>query len=575
MSKPCRRPSRAEIKEQRSHKRQQEQALRAQQRRDGRLPRTPPPLPNATSTYASIGEEQQAREAAVSGQIRVLRRELPALLKRLGQIPNPRHPNKCRHRLTVLLLYGLLMFVVQFAARREVNREMTRPQFEANLKLLFPELETLPHADTLFRLLRDIDVAHLEQAHVDLVRRLIRAKTFRRYLINHAYPIAMDGSQKFTRDILWDENPLQRTLGQAEQQHTQYFVYVLEASLSFQNGLVIPLLSEFLEYAKGDTDANKQACEQRAFARLSERIKALFPRLPILLLLDGLYANGPVMQRCHQYHWDFMIVLKDQDLSTVWEEYHALHAVQPNYFHRHWGRRRQRFSWVNAIAYAFDQRGRRHLRLHVVVCEESWEVVDAQGNTLTKTAHHAWLSSQPLNRDNLHERCNLAARYRWGIEANFLVEKHQGYHYEHAFALNWNAMKGYHYLHAPGPPVQRPGPPRPPPARAVSRTGRARRHCLHPLLLCRALARPRADAPPARPALATPARVNSPPRRTGQGGPPIERGGTACPATPRTAEPSPTVHPGAPQAPLSPPPPPSQAAPARPPPDPTTNWAAR
>ena len=68
----------------------------------------------------------------------------------------------------MLLLYGLLMFVFQFASRRAVNRELTRPQFEANLRLLFPELETLPHADTLFRLLRDIDVAQLEQAHVDL-----------------------------------------------------------------------------------------------------------------------------------------------------------------------------------------------------------------------------------------------------------------------------------------------------------------------------------------------------------------------------------------------------------------------
>ena len=61
MSKPGRRPSRAEIKEQRSHKRQQERALREQQRRDGLLPRTPPPLPNTCSTYASIAEEQQAR----------------------------------------------------------------------------------------------------------------------------------------------------------------------------------------------------------------------------------------------------------------------------------------------------------------------------------------------------------------------------------------------------------------------------------------------------------------------------------------------------------------------------------
>ena len=47
--------------------------------------------------------------------MRVLRRELPALLEQLGQIPDPRNPNKCRHQLTVLLLYGLLMFVVQFA----------------------------------------------------------------------------------------------------------------------------------------------------------------------------------------------------------------------------------------------------------------------------------------------------------------------------------------------------------------------------------------------------------------------------------------------------------------------------
>ncbi|WP_157817397.1 transposase family protein [Candidatus Thiodictyon syntrophicum] len=446
MSKPCRRLSRAAIKEQRAHKKQQEQALRQQQRQDGLIPRVPAPLPNRCSAYATLAEEQQAREAAVSGQVRVLRRELPALLAALGQIPEPRNPKKCRHRLTVLLLYGLLMFVFQFASRRAVNRELTHPQFEANLRLLFPELETLPHADTLFRLLRDIDVTHLEQAHIDLVRRLIRAKTFRRYLINHAYPIAIDGSQKFTRDHLWDENLLERQVGAEDARHTQYFVYVLEASLAFHNGLVIPLLSEFLEYAKGDTKADKQDCERRAFTRLSARIKTLFPRLPILLLLDGLYADGPVMQCCHQYHWQFMIVFKDKDLPTVWEEFHALHAVQPAGCQRDWGERHQRFSWVNAIDYAFSNNTRRHLSLHVVVCEETWETIDEQGARLTKTARHAWLSSQPLSRANAHERCNLGARYRWGIEAGFLVEKHQGYHYEHAFALNWNAMKGYHYL---------------------------------------------------------------------------------------------------------------------------------
>ena len=47
-------------------------------------------------------------------------------------------------------------------------------------------------------------------------------------------------------------------------------------------------LEVFLEHALGDTEAQKQDCELRAFARFSDRLKTLFPRLPILLLLDGL-----------------------------------------------------------------------------------------------------------------------------------------------------------------------------------------------------------------------------------------------------------------------------------------------
>jgi hypothetical protein len=43
----------------------------------------------------------------VTGQLRILRRELPHLLERLEKIPDLRDPRKCRHKLTVLLLYGL------------------------------------------------------------------------------------------------------------------------------------------------------------------------------------------------------------------------------------------------------------------------------------------------------------------------------------------------------------------------------------------------------------------------------------------------------------------------------------
>ncbi len=355
------------------------------------------------------------------------------------------------------MLYGLLMFVLQLSSRREANREMTKPQFKKNLRMLFPGLNDLPHADSLFRLLSTIDTDQIEQALVELIKRIIKKKKFTRYLINNCYPIAIDGTQKMPFNTLWCEQLLQRKSCKGktsadvdtgvEEEKYQYYVYVLEANLSFQNGMVIPLLSEFLEYEQGDMENNKQDCEQRAFKRLAKRLKRYFPRLPILLLLDGLYANGPIMEQCHKYHWQFMIVLKDDSLPTVWEEFDSLLKLLPeNNDQIKWGVRRQAFKWVNDIEYYFGSNDRNKRIIHVVTCDETWEVVDKKGEIVTKHSRHAWISSRPLNRNNLHERCNLGARYRWGIEACILVEKHQGYNYEHCFALNWQAMKGYHYL---------------------------------------------------------------------------------------------------------------------------------
>jgi len=119
--------------------------------------------------------------------MRILKAQLPALLKRLNTIPEPRNPKKIKHSLTLLMLYGLFMFVFQLSSRRQANSQMTRPQFKENLRLLFPELDDLPHADTLFRLLSKIDVDQIESALVELIKRLIAKKKFHRYLMRLAH----------------------------------------------------------------------------------------------------------------------------------------------------------------------------------------------------------------------------------------------------------------------------------------------------------------------------------------------------------------------------------------------------
>jgi hypothetical protein len=138
--------------------------LRRERREAGLSPYPLATTANSKSRFASTEEESEARTETVTGLILLMRQMLPVLLKRWGKIPDPRNPKKLKHRLTVLLLYGILVFVFQYGSRRAANAEITRPMFEHNLRLLFPQLARLPHSDTLFRRLCRIDVGHIEQA---------------------------------------------------------------------------------------------------------------------------------------------------------------------------------------------------------------------------------------------------------------------------------------------------------------------------------------------------------------------------------------------------------------------------
>jgi len=445
-----RRVDAAAIRSVRRNRRAARETLREAQQMNGFTAASKPTVANHLSPYESREEERESREKAVVEKVALIRAQLPTLLAQLARIPDPRQPKKIKHKLTVLMIYGILGFVLQMASRREANREMSRPVFRENLMLLFPDLESIPHHDTLMRLLDRIDVEQIQDAHIALVRSLIRKRKFQRLLVEGYYPIAIDGTQKFRTFTLWDEHYLERTVGDEKNTRTQYYVGVLEANLAFRNGLSIPLMSEFFDYQQGDGGREKQDCERRAFYRLAERLRSAFPRLPIMLLLDGLYPTGPAMEVCTKYRWQFMIVLQDGSLPQVWEEYRGLvRLLEPEERYRMiWGDREQCFHWVNAIDYEYEREGRkRSITIHMVVCEERWQEIDPDtGQPIDKSSRHVWLSSTALNKDNVHTRCNLAARHRWAIESGILVEKHYGYCYEHRFAYSWSAMKGYHYL---------------------------------------------------------------------------------------------------------------------------------
>lgn len=72
------------------------------------------------------------------------------------------------------------------SSRRQVNLQMSRGVFKENLYKMFPELKTLPHADTRARFLEDIeDVEQIQDCAIELFKDLVRQKKLQNHLIKN------------------------------------------------------------------------------------------------------------------------------------------------------------------------------------------------------------------------------------------------------------------------------------------------------------------------------------------------------------------------------------------------------
>lgn len=401
---------------------------------------------NCKSPYATITDEQNARCDIMAQQIMAWRKLLPSLLKKFSRIPDPRRTQSIKHKLVVLMIFGLLAFVFRMSSRREMNRELTGATVNNNLKKIFPELDSIPHADTLARMLEKTNPKEIEGAHIELVRDLIKNKKFKKLLINGCIPISVDGAQKLFRDgLLHDSHWLQRTVGNDLKTQQQY-VYTIEANITLKNGLNIPLLTEYL-YMKNNLLINpitKQDCELNAFERLADKLKSYFPRQKIILFMDALYATQTVMGIVHKNKWEYVINLpknKLTDFAKILNKKRKDKITIPNQlFYRE---RQQEFYWVNNIEYGYDW----ELKINLVACQEQREEINQlTGLVEKKYSEHVWISSIPISINNAHEICNLGARKKGFIEDNMNTEKHRGYHYTHSYSYNWNAMQCFHVL---------------------------------------------------------------------------------------------------------------------------------
>ena len=329
----------------------------------------------------------------------------------------------------------LLMYLCRLGARQMVSSNLRDGSSEmAGLYSLLFDYEGVPHGDTVNNLLCRVDVDQVQGCVHNMVKSLVRKKVlYNGRLMGKWYMLAIDGTWVMSSKRRHCDHCLTVTHGDS----TTYYHPVLEAKIVLPSGLAISVMSEFVE--NDVPGAGKQDCELKALYRLLGRLKEAFAQMDFCLLLDGLYPNGEVLQTCKDNDWAYIIVLKDDQLGSVQEEYKSLLQLEPtnrlNPPREKGSSKTSEYRWASNIAYR-DTKGRDHI-VHVVECGQT----DAGKTTKFKS-----ITNIKPSKGNVQVLCE-AGRCRWKIEnEGFNVQKNQGYRLEHAYTRDPNGWKVFYLV---------------------------------------------------------------------------------------------------------------------------------
>lgn len=358
----------------------------------------------------------------------------------ISEMDDPRNQSYITYTQADLGYMAILKNICGQHSMREMEENFNKETCIDTLRIMSgnKRLEEMPHYDTLNYYLERLSPECLSELRKKMVTSLIRGKQFNRNRLQGKYwRIILDGTGLFYFKERHCENCLCTTRKNDDGKAVKlYYHKVLEAKIVLSGNIIISLGTEFIENEK--EDVSKQDCEINAAKRLLKKIKKDYPRLPICIQGDALYATEPFMKLCSEtYHWAYLFTQKDTRQKILDEG----------------------FEWIKAgddaerQAGLCKEKGTGFFANHVEevagkqavmnVFEYEYEKKDKEGNK--QTVCFQWVTNLELTKRNLEEMI-LAGRGRWKIEnEGFNNQKNGLYRIEHLNSKNSNAMKN-HYL---------------------------------------------------------------------------------------------------------------------------------
>lgn len=355
------------------------------------------------------------------------------------EMSDPRHQSYITYKQTDLAYLAILKNICGQYTMRQMEENFNDEKCIDTLRIMSgnKNLDEMPHYDTLNYYLEKLSPECLAEVRRKMVTSLIRGKHFNRgRLLGKYWRIILDGTGLFCFHEKHCDNCLCSTKKTEDGKKVKlYYHKVLEAKIAFSDNVVISLGTEFIE--NENEDVSKQDCEVNAAKRLLAKIKKEYPRLPICIQGDALYAAESFMRQCREYNWKYLLTQKEKRQKNLSEGFEWIRS----------GGEVERYTGL------CKEEGNGCYANHVEVVAGKQEIMNIleyeyesqKEEGKKRKIRFQWITNIELTKRNLEEMI-IAGRGRWKIEnEGFNNQKNGLYRIEHLNSRNGNAMKN-HYL---------------------------------------------------------------------------------------------------------------------------------
>ena len=337
-------------------------------------------------------------------------------LKLFKQIPDPRN-RVINQSLADVCQSGFAMFHLKFPSLLDFDSATVHQK--ANLQSVYG-IKSVCSDSQMRRILDDVAPTHIMTRIAQLLnyefQKVGGARQFQ--VFDQRLILSLDGVEHFRSNKVRCENCLEKT---SSSKGTSYYHQMLCGSIVHPDESQV-FLAAAEPIIKQD-GATKNDCERNAAKRVITGLKTTYPDFKFLVVADGLYSCGPVIDLLKQEEHDFIIAVKPGDHDNLFTHFGTwsqrsvttkMKAEKKGVTHR--------FEWANGIAL---NQSWADMKLNMLVYEQ----VDRKG----KITRFSWVTNRKITKRNV-EMIMRIGRSRWKIEnETFNTLKNQGYHFEHNY----------------------------------------------------------------------------------------------------------------------------------------------